>query len=116
MRELHTPTIKDLETAHEIFMANETRDLFYRAATELVDLATRGDSSLSVAEAVAVLLHAWNQSYYRYHSFDRVHVAAIESLIARHEQAITEFRQRSITRPPAATKLCKVACQWYNEG
>jgi hypothetical protein len=52
----HTPTLEDIQAAREAFEANETRDLFYRAATELVDLATRGQTSLNVAEAVAVLL------------------------------------------------------------
>lgn len=62
---LHTPAIPEIEAAREAFQSNEPRDLFYRAATELVDLAIRGKTSLSVAEALAVLLQTWNQAYYQ---------------------------------------------------
>jgi len=41
-------------------------DLFYRAATELVSLALEGKTSLSVAEALAVLLQTWNKIFYQY--------------------------------------------------
>jgi hypothetical protein len=92
----HTPTIQELAAAREAFEANEPRDLFYRAATELVDLAICEKTSLSVAEAVAVLLQTWNQAYYRYHKFDGEHFAAIERLMDRHEQTLMGFRQRAI--------------------
>jgi len=78
----HTPTIQEIEAAREAFESNEPRDLFYRVATELVDLAIRGKTSLSVAEALAVLLQTWNQAYYRYRSFDSEHFADIERLTA----------------------------------
>jgi hypothetical protein len=92
----HTPTIQEIEVAREAFEANEPRDLFYRAATELVDLAIHEKTSLSVAEAVAVLLQTWNRAYYRYHPFDGEHFANIERLIGSYEQAIMDFRQRCI--------------------
>lgn len=92
----HTPTIREIEAAREAFETNEPRDLFYRAATELVDLAIHGETSLSVAEAIAVLLQTWNQAYYRYHKFDGQHFADIESLIARYKRTVMGFRQRSI--------------------
>ena len=92
----HTPTIQEIEAAREAFEGNEPRDLFYRAATELVDLAIHGKTSLSVAEAVAVLLQTWNQAYYRYHKFNSEHFADIESLIACHKQTIMGLRQRAI--------------------
>ena len=38
------------------FEENEPRDIFYRAATELVALALQGSTTVSVAEALAVLL------------------------------------------------------------
>ena len=91
-----TPTLEDIQAAREAFEANETRDLFYRAATELVDLATRGQTSLNVAEAVAVLLQTWNQAYYRYHKFGGQHFADIERLLARHTRTTTGYRQRAI--------------------
>lgn len=90
------PTIEDLKDAREEFEENEPRDLFYRAATELVSRAFRGDSSLSIAEALAVLLQTWNQSFYRYRPFDSQHFSDIERLIRRHRQTLTAFKRRSI--------------------
>ncbi len=58
------PTLKELRAARDTFERLEPRALFYRAATELVDLAIRGATQLSVTEAVAVLLQTWNRAYY----------------------------------------------------
>lgn len=64
------PTATQLEQARELFEEYEPRDLFYRAATELIDLALDRKTSLTVAEALAVLLQTWNAQYYRFgHSF-----------------------------------------------
>ena len=53
------PTLDQLGQARARFEAYEPRDLFYRAATELVALALQGKTKLSVGEAVAVLLQTW---------------------------------------------------------
>jgi len=87
------PTADDLTRARQLFEANEPRDLFYRAATELVALALDGKTSLSVAEAVAVLLQTWNSSYYRYHHrFDSGHFADIEAVLAQHADTLRGLR------------------------
>ncbi len=39
---VQAPTPKDIASARQVFDANEPRDLFYRAATELVTLAVEG--------------------------------------------------------------------------
>lgn len=57
---MEIPTIHDLDQSHKDFEILEPRDLFYRAATELVDLAISGKTKLSLAEAIAVLLQTWN--------------------------------------------------------
>jgi len=90
-----TPT--DLKKAHEVFEANESRDIFYRAATELVNLALLGKTSLTVAEALAVLLQTWNKAYYQYRKFDNDHFASIERLLELHHTALKRYRNRSIT-------------------
>ncbi|HIE51150.1 MAG TPA: hypothetical protein EYP85_05280 [Armatimonadetes bacterium] len=92
----HTPTIQEIEAAREAFETNEPRDLFYRAATELVDLAMQGMTSLSVTEALAVLLQTWNKAFYRYNPFDSQHFSDIECVVSYHKQALSVFRQRSI--------------------
>lgn len=90
------PTIEEINRAREVFEANEPRDLIYRAATELVDLAMRGATSLSVAEALAVLLQTWNRMYYTYRRFDSQHFSDIKHLVSSHQQVLATFRQRSI--------------------
>jgi hypothetical protein len=91
-----TITTQDIQTARQVFEANESRDLFYRAATELVELALHGTTSLSVAEALAVLLQTWNREFYRYRHFDSQHFSNIEQLIINNQQVLANFRQRSI--------------------
>ncbi len=93
---VQTPTIQDIEAAWQAFEANEPRDLFYRAATELVALALDGKTSLSVAEALAVLLQTWNKMFYQYRRFDSQHFADIERLIRDYHSILITFRQRSI--------------------
>jgi hypothetical protein len=93
---VQTPTIRDIEAARQAFEANEPRDLFYRVATELVSLALEGRTSLSVAEALAVLLQTWNKRFYQYRRFDGQHFTEIEQLISDHHSLLITFRQRSI--------------------
>jgi hypothetical protein len=93
---VQTLTIREIEAARQAFEAHEPRDLFYRAATELVALALDGGTSLSVAEALAVLLQTWNKMFYRYRRFDSQHFADIERLIRNHRSMLITFRQRSI--------------------
>jgi hypothetical protein len=93
---VQTLTIREIEAARKAFEAHEPRDLFYRAATELVALALDGRTSLSVAEALAVLLQTWNKMFYRYRRFDSQHFADIERLIRDHRSMLITFRQRSI--------------------
>lgn len=89
-------TTQDIRIARQVFEANEPRDLFYRAATELVELALHGTTSLSVAEALAVLLQTRNRKFYRCRHFDSQHYSNIEQLITNNQQALANFRQRSI--------------------
>jgi hypothetical protein len=90
------PTIRELEAAKKAFEQNEPRDLFYRAATELVDQAIQGNSSLSLAEALAILLQTWNSAYYRYNAFDNQHFTYIENIVKLHYKSLLKIRQRLI--------------------
>jgi len=56
----HRISAVELKAAHAHFELIDPRDLFYRAATELVDLALKKSTPLSVAEALTVLLQTWN--------------------------------------------------------
>lgn len=92
----HAITVEQLRAAHEAFDENEPRDLFYRAAIELVDLALHGKTSLSVTEALAVLLQTWNMAFYRFHPFTKQHVCDIEQVFSADHVELGSFRQRSI--------------------
>lgn len=106
----HRITLRDVQKARRAFDANEPRDLFYRAASELVDLARRGASSLTVAESLAVLLQTWNKAYYQYRKFDNAHFAHIEKLLLKHRVTLDRYRDQAIedldhAERPAVKKL-----------
>ena len=92
----HKISANALKKARKAFEANEPRNLFYRAATELVDLALQGTTSLTVAEALAVLLQTWNKAYYQYRKFDTVHFTDIENLLSENKLLIARYRPRTI--------------------
>jgi hypothetical protein len=95
--ELPLPTIDQLERARKSFEAYEPRDLFYRAATELVSLALDLKTKLSVVEALAVLLQTWNAQYYRFRrTFDAAHFEAIEAVINANLDALRGYRGRHL--------------------
>jgi hypothetical protein len=91
-----TPTMQELKAARAAFEEMEPRSLFYRAATELAGLALRGESNLSLTEAIAVLLQTWNKDYYRFHRFDSQHFSDLEHSVDGHQQELADFRNRSI--------------------
>jgi len=91
------PTGADLQKAHSIFRKHESRDLFYRAAIALVDLAEKDHAPLNLAEAIAVLLQTWNKAFYQYRGgFKQKDLAAIEQLTDRHTELLSSFRPREI--------------------
>lgn len=90
------PTAEELRAARAEFKRVEPRALFYRAAGELVESAWRGQSSLSIAEAVSVLLQTWNRTFYRYHPFNEQHFSKLEALIGSFRESLAGYRQRDI--------------------
>lgn len=86
----------DVRRARNAFERNEPRNLFYRAATELVDLALCRSSSLTVAEALAVLLQTWNRARYRYSKFDADHFSDIDTLLRGYRSKLVGLRRRRI--------------------
>jgi hypothetical protein len=93
-----TPTVKDIEEARRAFLVGEPRYLFYRVAIELIDLSRQNKTTVSVAEALAVLLQTWNMSFYRFRGrFTEQDLTEIKALVRDHHATIEEYRQRSIT-------------------
>lgn len=92
------PTVKDVEDARRNFLVGEPRYLFYRVATELIDLSRKNKTTVSVAEALAVLLQTWNVSFYRFRGrFTEQDLAKIKALVSDHHAMIEEYRERSIS-------------------
>lgn len=90
---IHPAAVK---RARKIFKQKEPRDLFYRAAADLIDRALCRSCSLSVAEALAVLLQTWNRARYRYKKFDANHFSDIETLLRTHRNRLHSLRKRRI--------------------
>jgi hypothetical protein len=97
MPDCHHITINQIQLAHRTFLENEPRDLFYRAAIYLVEKAINMEGTLSLAEAVSVLLQTWNRSFYRYHPFTNEHFDKIEELLTQHQVEILQYRPRFIS-------------------
>src|SRR5437773_7323 len=96
--ERHMPTAREIEATRKAFRQREPRDLFYRVATELIDLSIRNATTLTVPEALAVLLQTWNKNFYRFRDdgFSEKDLREIEDLVNSRWMQIVAFRQRSI--------------------
>jgi hypothetical protein len=92
-------------TARQRFRQQEPRNLFYRAATELIKLAIDGKTSITVAEALALLLQTWNKAHYQYRRFDDKHLSELEQLILANQRVLGWFRSRSIATWNAGADL-----------
>jgi len=85
--------LEDLLRARARYREIEPRDLFYRAAIDLVGRAWKQvDAPLTPGEALAVLLFTWNRAYYRYNPASSDHVDRVEDLVARHRTALAGWR------------------------
>jgi hypothetical protein len=94
--ESYTPRVSELDEARKRFLEYEPRDLFYRVASELIELALTDKTSITVAEALAVLLQTWNAPYYQFCPFTVQHFAHIEALLQKHLDDALRFRSRGI--------------------
>ena len=93
------PTVAELKRAHSLYEQNEPRDVFYRVAIELLDMARNEKTAITPPEALSVLLQSWNARYYvsQHHGrFPREHFKGLEKLLNRHEHALEAYRSRSI--------------------
>jgi hypothetical protein len=90
------PTAADLIKARQVFGRRESRDVFYRAATYLVEQALQGQAPISLSEALAVLLQTWNRAYYQYHPPGPDHLDRIDALLEQHASWRSRIRDRTI--------------------
>ena len=90
------PTAADLAKARQTFRSRESRDVFYRAATYLVEQALQGLAPITLSEALAVLLQTWNRAYYQYHPPGPDHLDRIDALLDQHASWRRRIRDRTI--------------------
>jgi hypothetical protein len=89
--------LSKVQNARTNFIAGEPRNLFYLVATELMDLSRRRVTTVTVAQALAVLLQTWNVSYYRFRGkFSAEDLTKIEALLNDHLVELEKYRERSI--------------------
>ena len=91
------PTYDEIVQAHELFLQNEPRDLFYKLATNLVESAIHETGLFSITEAISVLLQTWNNAHYRYTHFDIQHFNDINQLINNNFNNLQQYRNRDIS-------------------
>jgi hypothetical protein len=95
--EIHRPERADLDRARAAFGTREPRDVFYRAATDLVQLVLDGQASISLSEALAVLLQTWNRSFYQYRKPDMTrHFEELDAVLHSNNDWLRSARDRSI--------------------
>lgn len=91
-----------LRRAHKLFEETEGRDLFYKAATFLIELSLKPHPRMTTAESLAVLLQTWNREYYRFPrgglapGFHLENLRDIEYLVDQHLEGVLPFRERSL--------------------
>jgi hypothetical protein len=90
------PTAADLIKARQIFRSRESRDVFYRAATYLVEQALQGGAPITLSEALVVLLQTWNRAYYQYHPPGPDHLDQIGLLLDRYASWRHRIRDRTV--------------------
>lgn len=98
----HQITVADINSARATYEANEPRDLFYKAATQLVLLSLAGRTTLTISEAIAVLLQTWNREFYRFRKFSAQHFAAIDKLLLSQTPALSVVQNKDIQKLTAA--------------
>lgn len=92
-----TPTVQQLRRAEKLYLDNEPRDFQYRVALELLRLGRSGDTKISEAEALGVLLLGWNASFYRVRPNERRSLLTdLETLLKNRKRPLAGYRTRSI--------------------
>ncbi|NCD34563.1 MAG: hypothetical protein EOL87_14255 [Spartobacteria bacterium] len=98
----HQITVADIYISRATYEANEPRDLFYKAATQLVLLSLAGRTTLTISEAIAVLLQTWNREFYRFRKFSAQHFAAIDKMLLSQKLALSVAQNKDIQKLTAA--------------
>ncbi|MDO8473136.1 MAG: hypothetical protein Q7T05_04885 [Dehalococcoidia bacterium] len=93
------PVLSDLEKAHRVFLAHETRERYYREATRAVEIGFQNRSRSQVVNGLIVLLEKWNLRYYQTQRIDprgRDHLVQLEQILNARWDRLLEVRHRNI--------------------
>jgi hypothetical protein len=88
---LYIPTIDELTRGYEAYRLNGERDAMYKIATFLADHFWGRPADM--ADSIGVFLLTWNNSYYRYGSFD---FGMLETCLSNNMSILTEYRAKTI--------------------
>ena len=88
-------TFSEIEAASQEFRRREFRDPIYRVSTKLMEDVWNHDRSATVtlADAVSVLLLVWNGAFYRYGPLD---TAELGKAIRKHKSELDVLRSKDI--------------------
>ena len=90
-------SLRGLARARKIYERKVPRDLFYRAATELIALARRRKTTLTLSEALALLLRTWDASYFGSNgTFDQMQFGGLEKMLKLHGARLRACQSRTI--------------------
>jgi hypothetical protein len=90
-------TVDLLRRAHRVFEEEEPRNLFYRAATYLIERALEPSPRLSLAESLAVLLQTWNAQFYRFHGkFTHQRLGALQRVLDMNMGTLIVLRNQRL--------------------
>jgi hypothetical protein len=98
-RVIDVPTPQEIAPARAKFEERESRDSFYRAATEHVALALRKRAKLTLSETLAVLLQTWNRPFYQYRRFDAKHFAYLDQTLRANLDGVLRYRGQQQNLP-----------------
>lgn len=98
MNSIPVPSRSEFHNGCQAFKRNEKRDPIYKIASFLVDYARNKPSGakdeINVTDGIAVLLHVWNQAFYRFSLYDP---EKFRDCLKRNWHRIEDFRARNIS-------------------
>lgn len=86
-----------MREAGDVYAKHESRDVFYRVAIDVLRLVHAGETALTTAEALAVLLQTWNRSYFRFRGgFNSADFTSLAALVEESHGRLSLLGERSI--------------------
>ena len=93
--EVELPSDAEVAAKRIVYAQAEPRDIAYKVARHLIRLNGQDGSGFTRADGVAILLMSWNAGFYRFRpDLSRTLLAALDRLIARHDDLLTDVGTR----------------------